>query len=311
MIVAQVGDPAAPELGLWVAAEKGLFAKHGLDVELTRAASDTQVQLLISGQVQFVAAGPAQLLTATAAGAEFSDVARLGQVLPWLLVSRPDIRDAGDLRGKKLGVSGTGVSASRAACLIALREMGLDPSRDGITLVPAGGSADRLAALAAGGLDATVVLAEQAAKIEPLVAGGKIRLLADLSQLPIQWANEDLIVSRAFARDGEETIDSFLRALVEAHVWLARPENRNEVLSIAAKYLEYDSPEKAAPLYDLALRDLSPRPYPSTEGLQVLVDALSADFPELATVSVKDFADPSFVTELDRNGYIDSVIDGN
>ena len=48
------------------------------------------------------------------------------------------MKTVADLKGKRVGSSGLGLSASRLALLVAFGTLGLDPNRDKITLVAAG-----------------------------------------------------------------------------------------------------------------------------------------------------------------------------
>lgn len=114
--------PAAA--GFWVARDRGLFAKYGLDVEITNIQGSTQaVQALLAGSSQVMLGAPAQGLSAAAAGADVISVATLGPRMPYLLVARPELRSPADLKGKTVGVSSVGASSDRVAQLLAFKHL--------------------------------------------------------------------------------------------------------------------------------------------------------------------------------------------
>lgn len=308
LVVGQTSDPAAAELGLWVAQELGLFEKRGLHVELVRTAGGAQAQVLVSGDVDIMFGGPVPQLCAAGAGAELIDIAGLGPTLPYLLVSRPTVTSPQDLVGGRVGASSTGASSSYLAAVVGLEALGIN--RSAVTIIPCGGSGERLAALMAGSIDATVVLLEQRPRVDELAAEGELAVLADLSELDVAWANEDIVVTRAFADAHPETLEAFLKAIIEAHAWLQAPEHRNRALAITVEYAGLETLEDAVPFYELAVKDLSLQPYPSLEAMSVFVEVLKADFPELETFPVESFADPSWVQRLVDSGFVDSLSGG-
>ena len=81
---------------------------------------------------------PSSTISAIAAGAQLVEVMAITTIMPYYLVGAPDVKNVADLKGKRVGSSGLGLSASRLALLVAFGTLGLDPNRDKITLVAAG-----------------------------------------------------------------------------------------------------------------------------------------------------------------------------
>ena len=77
-------------------------------------------------------------------------------MFPYTLYVGKDIRDASDLKGKKLAVSTVGGSGYVAA-QYALRKLGLDPDKD-VAMLQVGDFGTRLASLAAGTVQGTLLL---------------------------------------------------------------------------------------------------------------------------------------------------------
>src|SRR5262249_20025766 len=142
MGIAFVNARVAP---LWVAEKEGFFRKNGIDIKLTNIPGGTQVaQALLSGGIDISFADPSSTISAIAAGAQLVEVMAITTIMPYYLVGAPEVKTVADLKGKRVGSSGLGLSASRLALLVAFGTLGLDPNRDKITLVAAGLEPERM-----------------------------------------------------------------------------------------------------------------------------------------------------------------------
>lgn len=310
VVLCQTGN-AITEVGVWAAMEKGFFAKHGIEAELFLTDGDTQgLQALLSGNADFLLGGPVAGIPALASGEKVLYVASLGAAMPYLFVTRGDITDSSGLKGTRIGVSGTGICQSRVAVLVALQGFGLDPKRDNISLVPAGTASERLAALAAGGIDATVVYDYSLPKVQALEAEGKVRILADLTTMNLPWDNDSVLVLDSYAKAHPDTVDALLRALIQANAWVLNPLNKQAVLELVAAHLQYSTTAEAEPAYAVIPKNVSVRPYPNLKAVEAMLGVLVSDFPELAGVRPSDFVDTSWIERLDREGFIDAVTGG-
>src|SRR5262245_35588215 len=103
----------ATQAFLWVAQEKGFFAKHGLEGELLYINSGTMnIAALVGGSVQVAGGGPVSI-EARLRGVK---LLILGNPLPWLasnLVTNPDIKSIPELAGKFAGISRFGSSTDQ------------------------------------------------------------------------------------------------------------------------------------------------------------------------------------------------------
>src|SRR5689334_580475 len=95
---------------LWVAQEKGIFAKHGLEGELLYINSGTMnIAALVGGSVQIAGGGPVSI-EARLRGVKLTI---LGNPLPWLasnLGVHPDVKAIPELAGRFAGLSRFGSS---------------------------------------------------------------------------------------------------------------------------------------------------------------------------------------------------------
>src|SRR4029453_4751539 len=100
-------------LPLWIAQDRRLFKKYGLDTEvITIQGGPLAVQTLLSGSVQFHAGGTSSIVEAKMRGAETVTVAVFIDSLPYTLVSSQAIKSAPQLKGKRFAVSRLGSASS-------------------------------------------------------------------------------------------------------------------------------------------------------------------------------------------------------
>ncbi len=149
---------------LEIAREQALFEKLGIDVRAVPASGATVPRL--SEEVPLGLIGAPAALLQVAEGADLRLTATLSTTnLSGHLVARPGIKTAQDLRGKRLGVRviGAGIWIST---VLALEQLGLDPKRDDIILVPVGSPAQILRALEQGEIDGALTSVAQSRDLE-------------------------------------------------------------------------------------------------------------------------------------------------
>ena len=143
----------ATQAFLWVAQEKGFFARHGLEGELLYINSGTMnIAALLGGSVQIAGGGPVSI-EARLRGVKLTI---LGNPLPWLasnLVVHPDIKGIPDLPGKLAGISRFGSSTDQGFRYL-FRKNGLNVDRD-LKMLQMGGDSSRVAALKTGTIQYT------------------------------------------------------------------------------------------------------------------------------------------------------------
>ena len=93
---------APTQATLWTANELGLFAKHGLDVELMLlVGAPLAVTALVSGETPIVHAGASAVVTSNLQGSGAVLVAGGANRFPYVLFVTHEIKGVEDLRGKK------------------------------------------------------------------------------------------------------------------------------------------------------------------------------------------------------------------
>src|SRR6185436_1140207 len=96
--------------GLWVAQEKGLLRKHGIDAEVivVGASGTTGVSALLANDIQYVSAAGDAIINANLRGGDTVMIASVINKGFQRLVVKPEIKTAAELKGKRIGVTRIG-----------------------------------------------------------------------------------------------------------------------------------------------------------------------------------------------------------
>ena len=137
--------------------EVGIFAKHGLDLDIAGFGGDAKLQQAMAAGAVDVGLGSGPGLAFVAKGAPVKGIADIaGSPLIFAMVVRNDgaVKTVDDLKGRKVAISTVG-SATNWLMNEVSRQHGW--GYDGFTQVPIGENAARIAALKSGAVDACVV----------------------------------------------------------------------------------------------------------------------------------------------------------
>ncbi|OGQ84414.1 MAG: hypothetical protein A3F90_18195 [Deltaproteobacteria bacterium RIFCSPLOWO2_12_FULL_60_19] len=291
---------------LWVAKDKKIFEKYGVDVQMIFVGGGQLVaQMLAAGEIQVAANAPAALLGLVAGGEKIVMFLGVSNTSPFTLVTLPNIKNAADLRGKRLGTARFGGS-SHLSALIALEHLGLNLKRDGIVLVQAGLDPERIAALEAKGLEAAM-LQRLATKI--MVAKGYTPLL-NLNQAKIPYQNTVLAARRDFVTGRARLAESFTRAVVEGYGYVFNKENKQAVKEVIARNLRLPKADAAEDFYLEALEELDRKPYPTLEGTRTVIKYVAEQNPKVAGVKAEEMIDSTLLKNLENEGFFDRVYGG-
>src|SRR4029079_13830263 len=96
---------------LWYATEQKIFPKYGLDVELIYIPTALQVtRVVLTGDSQIAFSGGAPVASAVLSGADLVFIGGLAYVHARYMISLPEIKTVGDLKGKTVGFTRFGSS---------------------------------------------------------------------------------------------------------------------------------------------------------------------------------------------------------
>jgi len=296
-----LGAVGLSSIVLLIAQRHDFFKKHGVDVRLV-AVTGTQIPELTEAHPAGHIGAPAAIIKA-ARGSELRILASLdsGRLFNHLVVS-PDIKKPEDLRGKRLGARVTG-AALWIHTVLALEQLGLDPTRDNITILPIGDPSQVTQALEAGRIDGAVVFAAQSSQLK---AKG-YSVLLDLSPLNIHGAQDALVVTTSFLREHPDYAEGIIAGLIEATAFAQSPKGKPAVLdTIKAELKIVDDAAAEAGLLQLS-RIIVRKPYPSVDNLRKMQRIMRIADPKAAEVDVTRLVDDRFVKTLDQSGFIDAA----
>jgi NitT/TauT family transport system substrate-binding protein len=288
---------------LWVAKDKKIFDKYGLDVQLIFVMGGALVtQMLAAGEIQIAANAPAALLGLVAGGEKIAMFIGISNTSPFTLISQPSIKAAADLKGKRLGTARFGGS-SHVSALIALDHLRLDLKRDNIVLLQTGLDPERMAALEQKGLDAAML---QRLATKTMLAKGYTQLL-NLNQAKIPYQNTVLASRRDYMTSNAKSFESFTRAVLEGYAFVFNKENKQAVKEVIAKNLRLPNADAAEDFYLEAQEELDRKPYPTLEGTRTVIKFVAEQNPKVASVKAEDIIDLSWLKRLDDEGFFKKV----
>ena len=139
-----IGGAFAP---LWLAVDKGLFAKYGLAVDMKYLLSATGTQALLSGSVDIV--NPAtEIIEAGLGGARVAFIIGILNRAVLSIYSKPEFKQLTDLRGKVFGVTLPGSTTDLTAKIL-FQQAGMVSGKD-VQITHLQGMPDIITALSAG-----------------------------------------------------------------------------------------------------------------------------------------------------------------
>ena len=290
---------------LWIADEEGYFKKQGLDVKQVNISGGTQgAQMMVSGGVDVSYDDPITCIVSTAGGIPVNVIVGGTPSLAYLIVGGPEIKNIADVKGKRVGSSGLGLSASRLALLVGLRRFGIDADKGQVTIVAAGQEPERIAGLSTGAIAATVISPEYRTKLEQL----GVNMLADLRTLNIPWETSSVITTAKNMQSKRDMLERVVRAILQAHAFILNPANRTRVVEVMTTQLALKSQQDAAAVYDdLVKFYVFKKPYPTRDGFANVIAEVVKSVPKAAGIKYEDVVDNSILEKLDKSGFIDGL----
>ena len=234
------------ELPTEISKRKGFYQEEGLDVRKIVVRSPLHVPALLAGELDY------STITGLILGASVQGMP-LKSVMGWfdrplhMLIARANIKRLTDLKDKRIAVSGFG-SIPHVMLREALAAAGMNPDKD-IIVLALGGSGDRLAALAAGIVDATPLDVAYIQRTEKL-GYNNLLYLGDVVNLRLGG----FAVSNDKIQRNPEQITRVVRATLKGVRFMKT--NKAETMAIMRDYLKI-SGDYVEKIYLFALKSLN------------------------------------------------------
>jgi ABC-type nitrate/sulfonate/bicarbonate transport system substrate-binding protein len=282
---------------MYIAQDRGLFAKYGLVSEIIYIPGGSiNVQVLISGNLDLSQLSGAPGVAANLEGADLVYFLGLLDKLNYQLVTRTEIKSTEQLKGKKFGVSRFGSSADFGMRAL-LKRLGVDPVKEA-TILQIGDEPARVAAIKSANIDGTVVNAPYGSEAERL----KLNVIADSVKMDIPFFNTGLLGSKRHMDKQEGKVLNFLRAYLEA-IKIMKTEKEYSIKAFA-KSTRVQNLKAIQEGYDYFNNQLQPVPYPSVEAMQAVVAQIAETNPKARNIDAKNYVSDRYLKRLEDEGFV-------
>lgn len=270
-----IGIIGAPGAGSWlyyIAQAKGFFTDAGIVPDFVYVPSAPGLmQQLVAGSVDVVGVdGTVEAIHADAAGAKVAILRNISGKTAYEMLAKPAIKSVADLKGKKICIGGS-KDINRVYLERVMKANGIADGQYDLIIVP--NTAERLAALKSGTVDATMLLPP-----ESLVARRdgfrNIAWIKDYAgDLPFASAD----ATDAWIEAHADTARKLIRLLDRSIAWFYDEKNRDEAVNILVAVSHADR-ALVAQSYDV-IQKIGMYPKSSAvsrAGLQHLIDAMKS-----------------------------------
>jgi len=296
-----IGGNAMP---LWIAKEQGIFRKYNLDPQLVYIIAGRAMQSMLAGDIQFGLLGATHVTNAVTAGGDMTMLLGMEEKLNYFLNARPGIKNAEELKGKKVGI-GTPSGSLALATYVGLDHLGLVPRRDGITLLNTGSTPERMSALFAGAIDAAFFNPE----VEQLVVQRGYPVLLDLGKANVPFQSSGLTTSRKYMRSHPQIVENLAKAVIEGVAFVRNPANKKTVIDSIGHNLRLDRADRLERAYRTISESFPRKPCPSLPGIASVLKLMAQHGlnPKAAGFKPEDIADMSVCKKLEETGFFDRL----
>ena len=285
---------------VWIAEEKGLFKKYGIETEpiVIGGGATRSVSAVIAGDLQFGSTGGGAVVSAVFSGSDIAMVAAGNNKGIQRVMVKPEITTPAGLKGKRIGITTLG-SSGHLALLLMLRKWNMVP--EDVQIIQVGASPVMLISLQKGGIDAAVLQ-------DPtffVAEDSGFKTLGDPVAMDIQYLQNVLVASRAYLKSHRELASRFMKGFVEGVAYFKR--NKEDSMRILMKKMRVEKGKETylERSYNLfATQYLEAAPYPSVVGTRTVLEFMAKDFPKAKTADPNSFIDNSLIKPLDDSGFI-------
>ena len=286
---------------IWVAEDKGLFRKHGIDVEVivVGGGGARVVSSLVAGDLHFSVGGGEGSVRSQIRGADTVIAASSLSKGLQRIMARPEIKSYQELKGRRIGITQYG-SAAHLVLILMLQKWNM--RTDQVQILQVGSSPAMLASLDKGGIDAAVLTLPTF-----FIAEDRgYRIVGDPITMDIFYLQNTLESTRGFLRKNRDGAVRFMRGYIEGIAYFKN--NKKESLEVLRKKLRIQSEQERdnrylEQSYNLLATAYNDVPYPALKSVQTIIDKVAEDEPKVKERDVKSFVDETLIRELENSGF--------
>ncbi|MPZ78494.1 MAG: DUF3834 domain-containing protein [Deltaproteobacteria bacterium] len=288
---------------MWVAEQKGLFRKHGIDAEIivTGQGGTAGIGALLANDIQMASSAGDVLVNAALRGGDTLMVAGVVNKGLQRLIAKPDIKTPADLKGKRIGVTRIG-AVSHSVLLMMLQRWKM--TVNDIQVMQVGSSPAMLASLDKGGIEAAVVTIPSM-----FVAEDRgYRVLLDMADTDIYYLHTMIASTGKYIKNNRDKVSRFLKGYLEGIAYVK--QNRKESIDVVKKKLRIGAEqehnlERSIDL--LSTKYYEQMPYPSMRGVETVLGFVERDNPKAKGADPKRFVDNSLLREIEASGFVKTL----
>lgn len=288
---------------LWVARERGFFAKYGVsaDTIFVRGAP-TLVAAMQSNEIDVGYTGGTAVVGAVANGADLKVLSAFTNRITYDLMVKPGIKRPEDLRGKIFGIQSIGGTVWMGA-ILALEHLKLEPERDKINIIAVGDQNVLAQALEAGTIDATVLDGVQSRRLSAL----GFPTLVELSKANLPILSSGFVMREPSLRKDLQLAENLMKAVIEGAAFSLSQAQKPSTMKILQKYLRIGEKDAEEGYRDLVL-GTDKKPYAAAEGVTNVVRLMKRSNPKVEKVKPEQLIDDRILKKLDQSGFIDEML---
>jgi NitT/TauT family transport system substrate-binding protein len=282
---------------LYTALDNGLFDKYGMKFEnIFIRGSGPNLSALSGDEVQFTYCAADATIPGLAAGIDAKIIASPLVKLPYVLVTRKEIKGPEDLKGKTLGIARAGDLSDRLSRAV-VKKMGLPP--ESVTIRPIGGSqGERYQAMAAGIVQGVIIT-------PPLDVRAKnegFNVIYRLIDLNLPFIYSSLHTSYRMLRERPEIVQRMVAAFAEIIYFVEK--NPDKAKASIGKAMRTKDPQALQSAYDVYAREILDRTMfvPGKAVAEALDLARETGTP--VRRKPEEIYDNSFVNNLEKSGFL-------
>jgi NitT/TauT family transport system substrate-binding protein len=276
-------------LPLFIARDKGLFAKYGLEVDLRGlGGGSVATAALLGGDIQIADITGSEIVTADAQGADVIVLATLTPTYPYVFMVSKDINTKEDLKGKSIAVRAVG-DATDIATRVMLKKEGIDAEKD-VSILAVQQEGARMASLQTGQLCCSVAQVSDRLALEQ--AG--FHKLFDLTTEGLPNAQGVIATKREYAKANPQVVQNFINAVVEGIALMKA--DRAAALPVLKDQLKLEDDAIVGATYDFFAKGVVPSvPLPEPKQFADGIAILSEKNDKVIGFDVSKYIDTSYV----------------